>query len=147
MIVLQFIQDFNVACSRDLESQSMYFEFLLKMMEYGGEQAQTEALIKRVFKIISTIILKGQVEPTVLENFMNPFFSRIQKLLDTRYNWNLCKTMVFLQIHSQQSNSYNNMIGSQQMNFEDPMNQNIFVFLGLQIICISSYLIDPKAFK
>lgn len=99
--MLQFIEDFNVACSRDSESQSMYFQFLLKMMEYKDEQPQTEALIKRVLKIISTIILKGQVEPKVLENFMNPFFLRIQKLLETRYNWNLCKTMVFLQIHSQ----------------------------------------------
>ena len=101
MVVLQFIEDFNVACSRDSESQSMYFDFLLKLMEYRGEQPYAEALIKRVLKIISTIILKGQVEPKVLENFMNPFFSRVQKLLDTRYNWNLCKTMVFLQIHSQ----------------------------------------------
>ena len=101
MVALQFVEDFNLACSRDSESQSMYFDFLLNMMEYRGEEPQTEAVIKRVLKIISMIILKGQVEPKVLENFLNPFFLRVQKLLDTRYNWTLCKTMVFLQIHSQ----------------------------------------------
>ena len=70
------------------------------MIELGSEQAQKEALIKRVLKIISTAILKGRVDPSVLLDFLAPLFMRIRKLLDTRYDWTLCKTTVFLQIHS-----------------------------------------------
>jgi hypothetical protein len=129
-LTLKFVEEFSSVCSKNEKSFEHYFGFLMKITVYQGEP-HAESVIRNVIQSITSIIVKG-LPPNLLSIILEPLFERMKVLINIRYNWRICKGIVFLQQHT---------------SADTDTSQTFFILVAQQLMCICSYLINPKKFK
>ena len=120
-----FIQYINDIALIDEKSHLQYLEFLFQLTEYKNFDPHIEAIIKRSMSIMTNIILKGAISGSSLKHILKPLFERCKMLINLRYDNDHCMAFVFASKGS----------------------QTLFFAIGLQLMQISSYLINPSHFK
>jgi len=103
------------------ETHKNYFIFLLGFTSYQVE-AHAEAFIRRSFNIISNIILKGAISNETLTEIIDPLYDKMKKLIELRYNSEACMTLIF----------------------SSKGSQTLFYTVGLYLIHLTSFLINPE---
>ena len=122
--VFDFIETLNDFYILSSETQALYFDFLFRFTEYTGEQRQ-EAFIKRSFSIFYSALLRGRIKKSIVKELVPRLIERMKSLIDLRYNNEACMTLVF----------------------QAKGQQTLFLTVGLYLIHITSFLINPKQFK
>ena len=58
-ITFEFIENLNDIMKKNDQTHLIYLKFLLQFTEYDLQEPHSEAFIRRVFSILSSVILKG----------------------------------------------------------------------------------------
>ena len=86
-------------------------------------------------QILSAVIMQAETPTELLLELVDKLYEKLKGLLNTRYDWSLCKNVVYLQEAAGGSSG------------PEDEQQNFIVFVAHQVLAISSYLLDPPRFK
>lgn len=128
-IIWSFVEDFNSFCSQDTNITNTYFKYLLDKLSFVNEY--DDCLSRRILHFINSIILTGQIKPDNINLVLDMLFNKFRELMNMRYNLD----------------KFSKMANFEATDEIEASTQNIFLRFGVQIISISSFLIEPTKFN
>lgn len=124
-VVFDFIEQLNDVVRLNPQTHVYYLKFLLSFAEYSPNEPHSEAFTRRIYSIISSLILQAKVPLEILKEVLSFLYERTEQLISLRYNNDACMGMVF----------------------PSKGSQTLFYTIGLYAMQLSSFLINPKHFK
>jgi hypothetical protein len=77
----------------------LYLDFLLDTIEFRG-CSHSESQIKKHLQILNAIICQGKVLTTLMPWLVDKLYGRLRDLLDLRYDWAACRSLIYLREQS-----------------------------------------------
>lgn len=94
-VTFEFIESLNEVFLKNDQTHLMYLKFLIQFTNYDDQEPHSEAFVRRVFSILSSVILRGKIAQHILKEILPTLYDRIEYLINLRYNNDACMALVF----------------------------------------------------